>query len=690
MNIQKAKIRAKKLCEEINELRYRYHVLDDPSVSDDIFDSLMHELAQIEKEFPELLAPDSPTQRVGGEPLDEFKKVKHETPMLSFNDAFSEEEMLDWENRLKKLEPNAQWEYICELKFDGLATSLIYEHSLLKTGSTRGNGIIGEDITENLKTIRAIPLKLNSELQHDDYFPKDLLTKLVSAMKKNPVIEVRGEALMSMAVFKKLNEEQKKKGLANFANPRNAAAGSLRQLDPKITASRKLDWYAYNLITPLGQITHEEGHLISALLGFQIHKDVKIAKNLGEVFAFHEYVKNIRHKLPFEVDGIVVQVNDNALYARFGYVGKAPRAGIAYKFSSKKATTIVESIKVQVGRTGALTPVANLRPVKVGGVTISHATLHNMDEINRLGLKIGDTIVVERAGDVIPKVVEVLKPLRTGNEKDFHMPKNCPICSSPIMKNLVSSGVVKGVAFVCANKICYAQRLRQIRHFTSRHAFDMEGVGPKIIEKFFQQGLISDPADLFTLKPGDIEVLERFAEKSAQNIFESIQNKKNVSFAKFIYALGILHVGEETAIDLAKYFETLEKLMDASIEEIDAIPDIGTTMAQSVYHYFKDKENKRYIEKLLNNGVEIEKSKKLTAISYKLKAKKIVVTGTLELLSREEAKEKIRSAGGDWVSSVSKNTDYVIAGENPGSKIDKAKKLGVKILNEKEFLDLIR
>ncbi|KKQ55084.1 MAG: ligase protein [Parcubacteria group bacterium GW2011_GWA2_38_13] len=650
----------------------------------------MHELAQIEKEFPELLAPDSPTQRVGGEPLDEFKKVKHETPMLSFNDAFSEEEMLDWENRLKKLEPNAQWEYICELKFDGLATSLIYEHSLLKTGSTRGNGIIGEDITENLKTIRAIPLKLNSELQHDDYFPKDLLTKLVSAMKKNPVIEVRGEALMSMAVFKKLNEEQKKKGLANFANPRNAAAGSLRQLDPKITASRKLDWYAYNLITPLGQITHEEGHLISALLGFQIHKDVKIAKNLGEVFAFHEYVKNIRHKLPFEVDGIVVQVNDNALYARFGYVGKAPRAGIAYKFSSKKATTIVESIKVQVGRTGALTPVANLRPVKVGGVTISHATLHNMDEINRLGLKIGDTIVVERAGDVIPKVVEVLKPLRTGNEKDFHMPKNCPICSSPIMKNLVSSGVVKGVAFVCANKICYAQRLRQIRHFTSRHAFDMEGVGPKIIEKFFQQGLISDPADLFTLKPGDIEVLERFAEKSAQNIFESIQNKKNVSFAKFIYALGILHVGEETAIDLAKYFETLEKLMDASIEEIDAIPDIGTTMAQSVYHYFKDKENKRYIEKLLNNGVEIEKSKKLTAISYKLKAKKIVVTGTLELLSREEAKEKIRSAGGDWVSSVSKNTDYVIAGENPGSKIDKAKKLGVKILNEKEFLDLIR
>ena len=678
------------MCEEINELRYRYHVLDDPSVSDDIFDSLMHELAQIEKEFPELLAPDSPTQRVGGEPLDEFKKVKHETPMLSFNDAFSEEEMLDWENRLKKLEPNAQWEYICELKFDGLATSLIYEHSLLKTGSTRGNGIIGEDITENLKTIRAIPLKLNSELQHDDYFPKDLLTKLVSAMKKNPVIEVRGEALMSMAVFKKLNEEQKKKGLANFANPRNAAAGSLRQLDPKITASRKLDWYAYNLITPLGQITHEEGHLISALLGFQIHKDVKIAKNLGEVFAFHEYVKNIRHKLPFEVDGIVVQVNDNALYARFGYVGKAPRAGIAYKFSSKKATTIVESIKVQVGRTGALTPVANLRPVKVGGVTISHATLHNMDEINRLGLKIGDTIVVERAGDVIPKVVEVLKPLRTGNEKDFHMPKNCPICSSPIMKNLVSSGVVKGVAFVCANKICYAQRLRQIRHFTSRHAFDMEGVGPKIIEKFFQQGLISDPADLFTLKPGDIEVLERFAEKSAQNIFESIQNKKNVSFAKFIYALGILHVGEETAIDLAKYFETLEKLMDASIEEIDAIPDIGTTMAQSVYHYFKDKENKRYIEKLLNNGVEIEKSKKLTAISYKLKAKKIVVTGTLELLSREEAKEKIRSAGGDWVSSVSKNTDYVIAGENPGSKIDKAKKLGVKILNEKEFLDLIR
>ena len=690
MEKQEAKIRAEKLREEINELRYRYHVLDDPRITDDVYDSLVRELISIEKEYPEFFATDSPTQRVGGEPLDEFQKVKHDVPMLSFNDAFSEEEMKDWETRLKKLQPGAHWEYMCELKFDGLATSLVYENGILHSGSTRGNGVIGENITENLKTIRAIPLKLNLELWHAEHFPKNLISRLKKALEKNSIIEVRGEALMSSAAFKKVNEEQGKRGLAEFANPRNAAAGSLRQLDPKITATRKLDWYAYNLITDLGQTTHEEVHLICALLGFQTHKEVSIAKNLNEVFKFHSYVNKIRQKLPFEVDGIVVQINDNDLYSKLGFVGKAPRAGIAYKFSAKKATTVVEGIKVQVGRTGALTPVAELRPVKVAGITISHSTLHNMDEINRLGLKIGDTVVVERAGDVIPKVIEVLKHLRMGKEKEFHMPKKCPICGSVVEKKMISSGLEKGVAHMCANKKCYAQRLRQIRHFTSKHAFDMEGVGPKVIEKFFQEGLISDPADLFTLKPVDMEVLERFAEKSAQNIFDSIQGKKIVSLGRFIYSLGILHIGEETAIDLANHFGSLEKLMGASLEEIDDIPNVGTAMAESIYQYFQNKESQKYIEKLLKAGVEIATSDKRQATSDKLKGKKIVVTGVLETLSREEAKEKIRNAGGDWVNSISKNTDYVVAGENPGSKFHKAKKFGVKILSEKEFLELLK
>lgn len=690
MTRQEAKIRAEKLREEINDLRYRYHVLSDPAVTDEVYTSLTQELREIEERFPDLITGDSPTQRVGGKPLEEFKKVQHQVPMLSFHDAFSEEEMYDWEKRLRKLLPDVVWEYICELKFDGLATSLIYKDGILETGSTRGNGVVGEDITENLKTIPASPLKLNLALKHSERFPKHLLEKLKKALEENPVIEVRGEALMSILAFKKVNEGQKKNGLAEFANPRNAAAGSLRQLDPKITATRKLDWYAYNLITDLGQVTHEEGHMICSLLGFQTHKETKIAKNLDEVFFFHKYVNTIRQKLPFEVDGIVVQVNNNDVFAKLGVVGKAPRAGIAYKFSAKKATTVVAGIKIQVGRTGTLTPVAELRPVKVGGITISHSTLHNMDEIHRLGLKIGDTVVVERAGDVIPKVIEVLKHLRTGKEKDFQMPKKCPICSSSVKQTAISNGSEKGVAYICTNKNCYAQRLRQIRHFTSKHAFDMEGVGPKIIEKFFQEGLISDPADLFTLKPGDMEVLERFAEKSAKNVYESIQEKKKIGLARFIYALSILHIGEETAIDLANNFGGLDVLMNATKEEIDAIPNIGTAVAESIYNYFQDKENKKYIEKLLKAGVEIEISPKPRAQGLKLFGKKIVVTGTLKSLSREEAKEKVREAGGDWVSSVSKNTDYVVAGENPGSKYDKAKKLGVKILSENEFLELLR
>lgn len=688
MKKEEAKIRAEKLRGQISDLRYRYHVLNDPQVTDEVYESLADELRKIEEVFPELVSKDSPTQRIGGEPIEMFKKAKHDVPMLSFNDAFSEEDVREWEARLKKLLPDASWRYICELKFDGLAISLVYRDGYLEVGKTRGNGVVGEDITENLRTIRAIPLRLNTEFKHTEDFPRELLARVREALKKTKVIEVRGEALLSKSAFKNLNQRQEASGLSTFANPRNAAAGTLRQLDSKIVSMRKLDWYAYNLITDLGQRNHFEGHLICSMLGFQVHKEVSVAKNVEEVFSFHARINTLREKLPFEVDGIVVQINENDIFTRFGVVGKAPRATIAYKFSPKSAPTVIEDIKVQVGRTGVLTPVAHLKPVKVGGVTITHATLHNIDEILRLGVKIGDTVVVQRAGDVIPKITEVLTKLRTGAETPFQMPKLCPICHSIIERKKISDGNEAGVAYACVNKKCYAQQLKKIRHFTSKHAFDIDGVGPKIIEKFFDEGLISDPADLFNLKKEDMEVLERFAEKSAENIFNSIQSKKNISLERFIYALGIFHIGEETALDLARHFGKLENLMDATLEEIDTIPNVGASMARSMYDYFHDKDNRKFIKKLFRLGVKPHKSESRVE-SKKLSGMKIVVTGTLETMSRDEAKEHVRQAGGDWVKAVSKNTNYVVAGSSPGSKFDKAKKLGVKILTEKEFLAIL-
>src|SRR3990167_8781388 len=489
--------------------------------------------------------------------------------MLSLGDAFSEEEMQEWEERLRRLEPDRHWSYFCELKFDGLAVSLIYERGVLRTAATRGDGVTGEDVTENIKTIRAVPLRLNVELRHTSSFPAVLRSAVERALKKTAVIEVRGEALMSKEAFRRLNTEQTKKNAVSFANPRNAAAGAIRQLDPKISASRRLDWYAYQLVTDLGQQTHEEEHLICQMLGFKVYKESLVAKNLREVFVFYDEVKKKRGRLPFEVDGVVTQVNENAVKERFGVVGKAPRGAIAHKFPGKKATTKVEDIIVQVGRTGKLTPVAVLTPVQVGGGTVSRATLHNLDEIERLGVKVGDTVVVKRARDVIPDVEEVLIRLRTGKERVFHMPKSCPVCSGNVKR---TEGEVD---FYCMNPKCFVKTRRGIRHFTSRTAFDIEGAGPKIIEKFVDEGLITDASDLFDLKPGDIAALERFAEKSADNIHNAIQNSKEITLSRFIYALGIKHVGEQTAFDLAGHFGALDKLRRASLEELNSIENVG-------------------------------------------------------------------------------------------------------------------
>ncbi|MDP2933234.1 MAG: NAD-dependent DNA ligase LigA [bacterium] len=702
-----AKIRAEKLREQINDLRFRYHVLQNPKVTDEVYTSLTEELKGIEREFPDLVTTDSPTQRVGGQALEKFVKVRHESRMLSLNDAFSESEVKDWEERISKLEPQARWGYMCELKFDGLATSLIYEDGVFVRGATRGDGFVGEDITGNLKTIGAIPLRLNLELRHTEEFSRGLKQRLQKKLAQAKKIEVRGEALMSKQAFAELNRQQKKSGEAEFANPRNAAAGTLRQLDPKITASRKLSWHAYQLVTDLGQETHEEEHSICAMLGFPVDGHSKLVPDLAEVAKFQQSVGKIREKLPFEIDGVVAQVNEKKFFDRLGIIGKAPRGAIAFKFAAQKATTVVENIKLQVGRQGNLTPVAVMRPVDVGGVTVTHASLHNIDEIRRLDLKIGDTVVIQRAGDVIPQVVEVLPKMRTGKERVFHMPKKCPVCGSSVERQMIAlssptpgSNVIvgtgegrggkgrEGVAMVCTNRLCPAKNLRSIEHLVN--AFEIYTIGPKIIERFKDEGLITDAADIFSLKKEDVQVLDRFGEKSAENIVKSIEEHKKVPLAKFIFALGILHVGEETAIDLAQHFGSLERLEKASLEETDAIPNIGGAVARSIYEYFKDKHNLDFIGRLIKNGVSIKYQVSGIKKSGLLFGKKVVVTGTLESMSREGAKEAVRKAGGDWVSSVSKNTDYVVVGENPGSKVEKAKSLGVKILDEKEFLKLIK
>lgn len=683
MTKKEAKKRIEKLKKVINYHRHLYHVLDRQEISDTALDSLKKELFDLEQEFPEFITPDSPTQRVEGKPLEKFEKVRHLGPMLSFNDAFSEKDMENWLERISKLLTEEEKKQIglpshhsaeggtgsggfyCELKIDGLAIELIYQNEILKTGSTRGDGIIGEDITQNLKTIEAIPLRLRKNV------------------KKSVV--VRGEVFIPKKEFEKFRTV--------YANPRNLAAGSVRQLNPKITASRHLDSFAYDLITNFGETTHQKKHKILKTLGFKTNPYNKYCRNLSEVFKFHKEIQKIRKKIPYEIDGLVVIVNSNKIFEKLGIVGKAPRGAIAFKFPGKQATTIVEDIKVQVGRTGALTPVAYLKPVQVGGVTISRATLHNEDEIKRLGVKIGDTVIVGRAGDVIPDIIKVLPELRTGKEKEFKMPKRCPVCGGKIIKP-------EGEAVSrCLSPNCFAQKREYFCHFISKGAFDIEGLGSKIINQLMEEGLVSDPADLFELKEGDLLSLERFAEKSAENLIKAVQNRKEITLPRFIYALGIRNVGEETALGLARQFSavggpasgwaSIDRLKKMSIEELEDIKDVGPIVAKSIYKWFRKKNNIKYLEKLKKVGVRIMRYK-LHAADYKLKDKIFILTGALESMTRDEAKEKIRDLGGEISESVSKKTDYVVVGKEPGSKYQKAKKLGIKTINEKEFLKIIK
>ena len=670
-----AKKRIEKLKKLINYHRYLYHVLNRQEISDAALDSLKHELYKLEQQFPELITLDSPTQRVAGKPLEGFKKVEHKVPMLSIEDIFSEEELRDWEDYFKKLTPE-KFDYFAELKIDGFAISLLYENGIFRVGSTRGTGRVGEDVTQNLKTIELIPLRLEI---HQKLPNKEIEERLEKLIEKGE-IEIRGEVYMNVKDFERLNKELGKKGEKTFANPRNLAAGSIRQLDPKLAASRPLKFLAYDIITDLGQKKHSQEHEILKVLGFKTDEGRK-CKNLDETIEFWKEVAKKREKLPFQIDGVVINVNDNEIFQKLGVVGKSPRGVRAFKFSPKQATTIIEKIILQVGRTGAITPVAVLKPVEVGGVKISRATLHNEDEIKRLGVKIGDTVIVGRAGDVIPDVIQALPELRTGKEREFKMPKNCPVCGEKLEKPAGE------VVWRCKNPKCPARKREYFYHFVSRPAFDILGLGPKIIDRFLDEGLISDPADLFLLKEDDISHLERFAEKSAQNLINAIQSKKKINLAKFIYALGIRNVGEETAQDLAEYFGSFEKLEKANLEELQKIMDVGPVVAKSIYDFFQEKRNLKFVERFKKVGVEILEEKKP---KYQpLKGKIFVLTGILETMAREEAKEKIRQLGGEISESVSKKTDFVIVGKEPGSKFQIAKNLGIETLNEKEFLALI-
>lgn len=690
MTKSEAKIRIEKLKKAINKYRYQYHVLNRLAIPEAALDSLKHELYRLEQQYPELIMPDSPTQRVAGKPLEKFAKVEHKIPMLSLEDVFSGQELGDWLERIKKLAPADKFDFFSELKVDGFAVSLEYENGVLKRGSTRGDGKVGEDVTANLKTIDSLPLRLEIL----EKLPNEKIKSSLEKILKNGVLEVRGEVYMAKKAFEKANMEQKKAGLPPYANPRNTAAGSIRQLNPKIAASRELDFLAYDLATDCGETTHKEKHQICAALGFKIDALAKYCENTAEIIAFWKEILEKREKLPHLIDGIVININNNALFKKLGVIGKTPRAAVAFKFPAAEAATVVEDIKIQVGRTGTLTPVAHLKPVSVGGVTVTRATLHNEDEIKRLGIKIGDTVIVQRAGDVIPDIVKVLKELRTGKEKEFHFPKKCPSCGGPV-KRLEGEA-----AHRCFNKNCPARKREHLYHFVSKKGFDIAGLGPKIIDQLSEEGLIGDAADIFSLEEGDLLPLERFAETSAKKLVESIQSREKISLEKFIFSLGIPHIGEEGAVDLSKILsaektiKSPDDLLAAAStfkpEDWEKIKDIGPVVAKSLYDWFHNAQNSALLDKFSQAGVIIEIKRFKAAKTAKLKDLTFVLTGELSTLSRGEAKEKIRELGGDVSESVSKKTSYVVAGENPGSKYEKAKQLSVKILNEKEFLAILK
>ncbi len=648
-----------KLREELNYHSRLYYVLDKPEISDAEYDKMYRRLVDLEAQYPDLVTPDSPTQRVGDKISGEFAEVKHSRQRLSLDDAFSLEEVREFQTRAKRI-LDEHFDYVCELKIDGLQMVLTYKKGLLVTAATRGDGRAGEDVTHTVRTVRDIPLKLSKPID----------------------IVVSGEIYIGKKDFDKINDQQKKSGGQVYANPRNLAAGTVRQLDPKVASGRKLHSFVYDIEGDLEPKTQVEVLGVLEELGFSVNQEHKLAHSMDEVGEFIQGWTSKRDSLPYEVDGIVVKINEIRQRLVLGTTAKSPRWAIAYKFPAEQKQTKILDIIVQVGRQGTLTPVAVLEPVRIAGSTVSRATLHNEDEIVRKDVRVGDMVVVQKAGDVIPEVVEVIKGKRSKSAKVFKMPDKCPICGGKVVR-------VEGeAAHKCVNKNCFLVQLRKLQHFVSRDAFDIEGLGEKIIEQLFKEGLVRDPADFFTLKEGDIEPLERFAEKSAKNLVKAIDEAKEISLDRFIYALGILHVGAQTARDVANAFNTLEAVKHAWREDWIEIDGVGPKVGESILNFFQDEHNLELVDKLLKVGVKIQLPEKPK--SNKLGGKTFVVTGTLSSMSREEVEAKVREMGGKASGSVSVKTDFVIVGANPGSKYNTAKKLGVKIISEEEFLKLVK
>ncbi len=655
-----------KLREEIEYHNYRYYILDQPEISDAQYDRLMRELEKLEAQYPELRSSNSPTQRVGASPLEEFEIVRHTIPMLSLANAFDESEAKDFDKRVKKfLGTSEDIEYVAEPKLDGLAVELIYERGQFVVGSTRGDGINGENITQNLRTIKTIPLRL--------------------IRKEVPVpdrLEVRGEVIMQLKKFKELNRKREEKGEPLFANPRNAAAGSVRQLDPKITVDRPLEIYCYGLGEITGRAFKTQWEILQTFpkWGLRANPNIERCQNIDEVLAYYHKMNEKREALPYEIDGIVIKVDRLDLQARLGVIARSPRWALAFKFQPKQETTKILDIIVQVGRTGALTPVAVMEKVKVGGVEVSRATLHNQDEIDKKDVRVGDTVTIQRAGDVIPEVVQVITSKRKGTEKKFKMPSKCPVCGAEVVK--------EEAIHRCIGLDCPAQLKGRIKHFASKRAMDIDGLGVKLIDQLVNKGLVKDVADIYDISKQKLIELERFADKSAQNIIDAIEKSKTKPLSKFLYALGIRHVGETTAEDLARNFPRLDDFFHLSEETLMKVEGIGPEVAASVVQFFTDKKNKESIERLRKAGVEVIEPRGKE--KGKLAGKTFVFTGALKGFQRDEARNLVESLGAMTASTVSKKVDYVVVGEDPGSKFDKAKELRIKTLTEEEFKKMIR
>ena len=663
--LRSMKERAEKLRDLLEKHRYLYHVLDKPEISDEAYDSLFKELETLEEEHPELITPDSPTQRVGGEPLKEFSKVTHVKQQWSFDDVFDFDELKKWEEKVKNFMKkagieNEKLEYCCELKIDGLKVIMTYEKGQLVQAATRGDGTVGEDVTHNIKTIQSVPLKLKEKVD----------------------ITAVGEIWLAKKNLKKINKEREKLGEPVYANTRNLAAGSLRQLDPKITASRRLDSFLYDIDEMKGKKPDSQHGEIKLLadLGFKTNPFEKVCKSPEEIKKFYDEWTKKRHDLEYELDGIVIKVNSVKIQEALGYTGKSPRWGVAYKFPAEQVTTILEDIVLQIGRTGVITPVAHLKPVLVAGSVVSRATLHNEDEIKRLDVRLGDTVILQKAGDVIPDIVSVVQELRPKNSKPYVFPTHVNACGGDGRIERIPGEA----AWRCVSKDSFDQQKRKFYYFVSKKCFDIDGLGPKIIDVLLEEGLVSSFDDIFTLKRGDLLALPRFAEKSVDNLLESIEKGRTVSLPRFLAALSISQVGEETAYDIAKNFGSLEKISQASFEEIEAIYGVGPIVAKSLYEWFKDSENKKLVKNLMKQ-VKIEEVK----AGKKLEGKSFVFTGTLNM-DRVAAQETVRKLGGEVSSSVSKNTSYVVAGENAGSKLEKAQRLGVAVIDEEKFLEMIK